>query len=218
MRILITMLILGSFFTQLDAQVKHELKIPILNILSKNIHPSYEMVSQNEKIGIEIGAGLDLSEVSLLENSFTPTDTFVTPGVFLQTDQFRSRVFKVSIALKYYWYYNVNETYFSIFAGPAVEFDNVIFLEDEYLERRNMMSTGFGEEFIGKKEIRPGLKGGVKTIFKNNLVMELSLFQGILIEERFPNELTLRRAFITGNFGLKFGYRFGQHPLQTKVK
>ena len=133
-------------------------------------------------------------------------------------EKFKSRVFESSLSFKYYWFYNLYERYFSFFVGPTIHFDRTIFLEDEYIELRNESSAEFGEVFIGKREIKPGINGGFKIILKNNLIAEFRIFTTLLIEERTPNALSLSQSTLAGGFGIKLGYRFGDHPLQTKVE
>ncbi len=206
MRIFLPILILCGFFNLSHAQVKHEIKLPVTDLLLQDIIPTYELVTQNEKIGIELGLGLDLSKV-------TARNDMLSFGTF---EKFKSRVFESSLELRYYWYYNLYERYFSFFVGPTIHFDRTIFLEDEYIELRNKDSADLGEVFVGKKEIITGISGGFKIIFKNNLSAEFRIYSGMFIEERIQNNLSISPSSIAGGFGIKLGYRFGDHPLQAK--
>lgn len=218
MRYLIIVLLLNCFHLQLEAQVKHELKIPGFQILALHFHPSYELVTNNEKFGIEIGTGLDFSKA--IQNVIIDSTVI---GTFSETnitsEKYKKREFKSSLALKYYWHYNWNDRYFSVFTGPYIELDQIVFLEDEFIEKQTewaSMSEFRNPAFIGQKEIRPGIKSGVKMIFKNNLVLEMSAVFMLRYDELTPNNITMRRAFFYLNPSFKVGYRFGEHPYSKK--
>lgn len=214
MRILVVCFLLG-FFSQLNGQVKHEVKLPVFPILNKTLIPSYELITNNEKFGIEIGAGINFSNAS----HRVMIDSTVI-GTFGETnfifEEYRKREFKSSLALKYYWNFNVNKRFISVFAGPYFEYDSVLFLEDEYIQKRIEWAAedeNRNADFIGQGKFRPGIKSGAKLIFKNNLVIELSGVFSLEYCELTPNDFVMRQGFFYLYPTFKVGYRFGDHPL-----
>jgi len=208
-------LLLNCFHLQLKAQVKHEVKLSTFQIFALNLHPTYELISKNEKFGIEVGTGIDFSKSRFAEFGDSTVTTILGPTSFI-IDKYKQREWKSSLALKYYWYFNLNEKYISVFVGPYIKLDRVVFLEDEYIERRAeraSMDEDVIPEFIGQREISPGIIAGGKMIFKNNLVLELSTSFMLLYEEEQPNNINMKPTFFYAVPSLKVGYRFGAHPI-----
>lgn len=216
MRYLLLFLLFSSCQTQLVGQVKHEVKMPFLEVLGLNFQPSYEMVSKNERISVELGIGIDFSKSSFRSN----LDTMLPFGQFVEPEKFKQRVFRSELAFKYYWYKIVDEKYLSFFVGPGIAYERYISFEDEYLQKQNefyMMRNLDNPYFVGKSEIRPGANIGGKLILKNNLLIEVSALLSVVIEERTPSIFSLRRAYTEVSPSIKIGYRFGEHP-NTKTQ
>ena len=186
----------------LNAQLKHELKLSLYSPISSKIVPHYELVTENEKIGIELGLGINFNKV-------TTFDSF-TQG---RIEKFDRRAFNSFIGLRYYKLYNINERYFSIFVGPFASFDQVLFVEDRYFDWRNQASVvhRVDNSFVGQKEVNAGAYCGFKFIFKNGLAFEGSLGFGSNFFEIEPDTFS-NSHFGFVNADVKVAYRFGLHP------
>ena len=196
------------FSCQIHGQVKHEFKMPIFNMFILDYQPSYEIISKNELVGLEIGGGFDFMKTSA--GLIDSTGNF---NIWMVPDEYKSRVFKTSLALKFYFSRTTKLLRLGVIAGPFVELDKAVFYEQAFIDRSEsnaILNPNLGRKFIGQRTIRPGLKGGLKLVYKTKLVLDLSMRFGWLFEEATMGNLKYRPKT---NFlwpAVKFGYRFGE--------
>jgi len=110
---------------------------------------------------------------------------------------------------------------FSFYVGPFAEFDKVLYYEESFFERQDeaILENPFQSvRFVGQREIRPGIKTGIKLVTTSNFVLELGVRLGWYFEEDLPSEVeyTPRYNFLWPE--LKVGYRLGEKYKKKPVE
>ena len=215
MRILLVVVLLLGFTLEGSAQIKHEFKTPVLRMLWKQFYPSYEIISKNDKIGLEIGAGFDLNKAGLRN----PLDT-INSFPNIEFDEYKSRQLYTSVALKLYINRKYNDTRISLFMGPFAEMTKITFYEQAYFVRQDLLAEGndwYRKRYIGQREIHTGIRGGLKLVTSKNWVIEMNGMLGVVFDEFEKGEITYRPAYFQPNLAFKFGYQLG-NKRQEKVE
>lgn len=215
MKSFVWIVLLTCSIGQVSAQVKHEVKIPFFNMFLLDYAPSYEIISKKERVGLEIGAGFDFSKAQLT----TSNDSF--PSFTDPSLKYKRRIFKSSVALKFYGSAEIRNVLIGFFVGPFANYNETTFYEDAYFVRHEELlnlNPNRSTRFIGQREIVTGINAGFKFVFKSNLVIEPRYSIAVQFDEREPNSLTYRRAFLTGGPTIKVGYRFGKKPTTKTIE
>jgi len=209
MRILIAVFVLFGLSTSLSGQMKHELKTPVINNFYKEFHPTYEILTKNERIGLELGLGYSFRNTSLRDTAdhvFDPSQL----GNSL-SDEYKKRVFQSSLSLKFYYGIEIDKTGFDFFLGPFIEYDRINFLEPSYFVRQKLLEEKFGfliGDFTGKQKLRYGINGGINVIFKPHFVTEFGMKIGVISEDTPTEKFVFDQRTIDPSIYLKIGYRF----------
>ena len=215
MKKIIWIMLLSGMVSQLSAQAKHEIKFSPFSLFSLEMVPSYEIISENEVVGFEIGAGYNFKRASLTTSNDTFPDFFAN-----EFEKYGQQSFKALMSLRFYKSRQVSESGIGVFFGPFARYEQRTFLEDAYLVRQDELiaiSPRRLENFVGQREIKIGMFGGFKFLIKTKYVIELGYEIAGVFDENKPGSLEYREAYMEGGFVFKAGYRFGNRPMPSKV-
>ena len=219
MRQIILILLLSSCVQQLAAQAKHELKISSIALFNAEILPTYEILSNNEKIGLELGFGMDFKKVNLgVGNDFFIVDPF-TESPFGNPTEFKHRSINSMLSLKFYKSVQRKNLGIGLSVGPYVTYDQSIFYDEAFLSRQEEL-LGLGlrstDYFVGQREVENGVNTGIKFLIKSKLVIETNVRMGILFVENVPGKIEYKENYSAGGFSILLGYRFGKKTKYNK--
>lgn len=186
----------------LFAQVKLEAKSRIFRLFLGKIEPNVELISPNEKFGLEIGLGMLLNKATVID----PNE----PILETTSLRYKTRSLLSSASLYYYMPREMKGTFYAPFFGPSFTYQRATFYDDEFIARQDRIITENPNkipEFVGQREFGLGVSAGIKVILPSNLVFSVAIQQLVIFDELSPNDFT--RPATQLDMVCKLGYRFG---------
>ena len=199
-------IVLGLFMvlvSGLFAQVKLEAKSRIFRPFLGKIEPNVELISPNEKFGLEIGLGMLLNKATVID----PNE----PILETTSLRYATRSLLSSASLYYYLPREMNGKFYAPFFGPSFTYQRATFYDDEFIARQDRIVTenpNKNPEFVGQREFGLGMSAGIKVILPSNLVFSMAIQQLVVFDEIRPDDFT--RPSTQLDVVCKLGYRFGE--------